>query len=123
MSEVQQRAPSARGRGGFRGGRGGHRGSRGAKSHTANRAEGHENIPAPEDQGEVGELKAKYADKLPMMREVCEGWSDEDLVFALQETGGDEVAAMDRITSGQLRDITFWFQANLSQAQFHNGAK
>lgn len=99
MSEVQTRGSGARGRGGFRGGRGGYRGSRGAKSHTGNRPE--EQDLSPEDQGELGELKAKYSDKLPVMREVCEGWSDEDLVFALQETNGDEIAAMDRITSGK----------------------
>lgn len=103
MSEVSTRGSSTRGRGGFRGGRGGYRGSRGGKSHTGtstSRSDEQENVPAIEDQGEVGELKAKYSDKLPMMREICEGWSDEDLVFALQETNGDEVAAMDRITSG-----------------------
>lgn len=98
MSEVQTRGSSTRGRGGFRGGRGGYRGSRGGKSHSSRDEQ--ENSPPLEDQGEVGELKARYADKLPMMREICEGWSDEDLVFALQETNGDEVAAMDRITSG-----------------------
>lgn len=99
MSEIQSRGSTARGRGGYRGGRGGYRGARGGKSHTT-RADGQENMPPLEDQGEVGELKAKYADKLPMMREICPGWSDEDLVFALEETDGDEVAAMDRITSG-----------------------
>ncbi|KAJ9655476.1 RNAPII degradation factor [Neophaeococcomyces mojaviensis] len=100
MSEVQTRG-STRGRGGFRGGRGGYRGSRGGKSHTT-KSDEQENVPSLEEQGEVGELKAKYADKLPLMREVCEGWSDEDLVFALQETNGDEVTAMDRITSGTI---------------------
>lgn len=107
MSDVQTRGSSTRGRGGLRGGRGGYRGSRGGKSHTGaaatgtSRSDDQDNM-AFEDQGEVGELKAKYSDKLPMMREICEGWSDEDLVFALQETNGDEVAAMDRITSGTI---------------------
>lgn len=87
-----------RGRGNFRGGRGGYRGSRGGKSY--NKAEEQEDIPPLEEQGEVGELKAKYGSKLPLMRDVCEGWSDEDLVFALQETNGDEVAAIERITTG-----------------------
>lgn len=104
MSEVQTRGSSTRGRGGFRGGRGGYRGSRGGKSHNTSREE--QDAPSLEDQGEVGELKAKYSDKLPMMREICEGWSDEDLVFALQETNGDEVAAMDRITSGLFLYLT-----------------
>jgi len=105
MSEVQTRG-STRGRGSFRGGRGGYRGARGGKSYTS-KSEEQETIPSLEEQGEVGELKAKYADKLPLMREVCEGWSDEDLVFALQETNGDEVTAMDRITSGM---FTTWIE-------------
>lgn len=98
MSEVQSRGSATRGRGGFRGGRGGYRGARGAKPHS--KIDDHETNPPLEDQGEVGELKSKYADKLPLLREVAEGWSDEDLVFALQETNGDEAAALDRITSG-----------------------
>lgn len=98
MSESQTRGSNTRGRGGFRGGRGGYRGGRGAKSHT--KSDEQENIPPLEEQGEVGELKAKYASKLPLMREIAEGWSDEDLVFALQETNGDEMVAIDRITTG-----------------------
>lgn len=123
MSEVQTRGSGARGRGGFRGGRGGYRGSRGPKSHTGNRAEEQDDHLSLEDQGEVGELKARYADKLPVMREVCEGWSDEDLVFALQETNGDEVAAMDRITSGQfpVEQHTALFQADSCRHNFSMG--
>lgn len=98
MSEVATRGSATRGRGGFRGGRGGYRGSRGGKPHSSR--EEQENVPPLEEQGQLGELKAKYADKLPMMREVCEGASDEDLVFALVETNGDEVAAIEGITSG-----------------------
>lgn len=100
MSDLPTRG-SSRGRGSFRGGRGGYRGTRGGKLHTT-KSEEQEHSPPLEEQGEVGELKVKYATKLPLMREVCEGWSDEDLVFALQETNGDEVTAMDRITSGTL---------------------
>lgn len=99
MSEVQTRGSSTRGRGGFRGGRGGHRGSRGGKSHTSRDDTFQETTPL-EEQGELGELKAKYSSKLSAMREVVPGWSDEDLVFALQETNGDEVEAIERITTG-----------------------
>lgn len=99
MSEVQSRGQSSRSRGSYRGGRGGYRGARGgAKSHG--RSEDQDISPSLEEQGEVGELKAKYADQLPLLREVCEGWSDEDLVFALQETDGDVELALDRITTG-----------------------
>lgn len=99
MSEVQSRGVSSRGRGGYRGGRGGYRGSRGGKSHTSRDDVYQESAPL-EEQGEIGGLKAKYSSKLSTMREVVPGWSDEDLVFALQETDGDEVEAIERITTG-----------------------
>src|SRR5690348_13606344 len=101
MSEAPSRGSSTRGRGGFRGGRGGYRGARGGKPHSS-RSDEQENIPPLEDQGEVGELKAKYADKLPMLREICVGWGDDDLVMALEDSNGDEMVAMERITSGML---------------------
>ena len=104
MSEVQPaRTGGQRGRGGFRGGRGGFRGGRNP-SRSKNQDTEQENIPPAtlEDQGEVGELKRKFGDKIPLLHEVCPGWSDEDLVFALQETNGDIEAAVDRISSGKL---------------------
>ena len=105
MSEVQSaRASGSRGRGGFRGGRGGYRGGQRTTSRSKTQENEQENLPPAslDDQGEVGELKRKYGDKVPLLREVCPGWSDEDLVFALQETNGDIEAAVDRISSGQL---------------------
>lgn len=103
MSETQSaRAGSSRGRGGARGGRGGYRGRN--TDRTKKDSNDQENTPpvALDDQGEVGELKRQYGDKVPLLREVCPGWSDEDLVFALQETNGDIEAAVDRISSGKL---------------------
>lgn len=97
MSDVQPRGSSSRGRGSYRGGRGGYRGARGGKQ---TKIEEQDTTQSIEDEGEVGELKAKYADKLPLLREVCEGWNDEDLVFALQEVDGDVNAAVERITTG-----------------------
>ena len=102
MSEAQSvRTGHSRGRGGFRGGRGGHRGGRNPSRSQKETAE-QENVPPTtlEDEGEVGELKRMFGDKVPLLREVCPGWSDEDLVFALQETNGDIEAAVDRISSG-----------------------
>ena len=104
MSEVPStRASGSRGRGGFRGGRGGYRGGQRTTSRSKREDNEQENVPPPalDDQGEVGELKRKYGDKVPLLREVCPGWSDEDLVFALQETNGDIEAAVDRISSGK----------------------
>lgn len=101
MSETQPaRTGNSRGRGGFRGGRGGYRGGRTSRTQKDDQ----ENVPLSlEDQGEVGELKRKFGDKIPLLRDVCPGWSDEDLVFALEETNGDLEAAADRISSGMTK--------------------
>lgn len=115
MSEVQSRGQSSRGRGSFRGGRGGYRGTRGgAKAHG--RSEEQDTTTSLEEQGELGELKIKYGDKLPLMREVCQGWSDEDLIYALQDADGDTETALDKITTGKLHLIpsTHWPSLTLS---------
>ena len=104
MSEVQPRNGGTRGRGGFRGGRGGYRGARTNKSHSSP-DQPDTMASALEEEGEVGELKRQFGDKLPGLREVCPGWSDEDLVFALQETDGDVDAAFERISSGRSSDV------------------
>ena len=101
MSEVKSRpsAPrgrgSGRGRGGFstRGGRGGSRQANGHK----------EEVPPEtsyEDEGELGNLKKIYAPKLNTIKEMFPHWTDEDLVFALQETNGDLERTIDRISEG-----------------------
>ncbi|KAK4940675.1 RNAPII degradation factor [Elasticomyces elasticus] len=104
MAEVQPRGSGTRGRGGFRGGRGGFRGGRhpSRSQHKADNEQ--ENIPPTslEEQGEVGELKKKFGDKVPLLKEICPGWSDEDLVYALNETDGDVNEAVDRISSGTI---------------------
>ncbi|EXJ87757.1 hypothetical protein A1O1_04683 [Capronia coronata CBS 617.96] len=104
MAEVQARGSGTRGRGGFRGGRGGFRGGRNPSRSQHKADNEQENIPPTsfEDQGEVGELKKKFGDKVPLLKEICPGWSDEDLVYALQETDGDLDAAVDRISSGTI---------------------
>ena len=103
MAEVQSRGGGSRGRGGFRGGRGGFRGTRNI-SRTQHKPENEqENIPPTslEDQGEVGELLKKYGDNVPVLKELCPGWSDQDLVYALNETDGDVADAFDRISTGK----------------------
>ncbi|OQV03798.1 CUE domain-containing protein isoform 2 [Cladophialophora immunda] len=104
MAEVQSRGSGLRGRGGFRGGRGGFRGTRNPSRSQHKPDHDQENLPpAPlEDQGEVGELLKKFGDKVPLLKEICPGWSDEDLVYALNETDGDVNAAVDRISSGTI---------------------
>ncbi|KAI9877703.1 MAG: hypothetical protein M1830_003045 [Pleopsidium flavum] len=104
MSEVQARPSAPRGRGSARGGRGGY-GSRGGRggSRYAN-GERVENIPStsPEDEGEIGQLKKQYSGKLSTIKEMFPDWTDEDIVYALQETDGDLESTIERITEGNV---------------------
>ena len=101
MSEVQSRPAAPRGRGSARGGRGGF-GSRGRGSHRPSNGEKVAAPPVPsyEDEGEIGQLKKQYASKLSTIKEMFPDWTDEDIVFALQETGGDLEGTIDRISEG-----------------------
>ena len=105
MSEVQSRPSGPRGRGSSRGGRGafGSRGGRGGpRQANGNKAESSTAIEviSDEDEGEIGELKKTYASKLGVVKEMFPAWTDEDIVFALQETDGDLEATIDRISEG-----------------------
>ena len=103
MSEVQSRPSAPRGRGGSgRGGRGGFAGrGRGPRGHATNGDKFDTTSAAPiEDEGEVGQLKKQYGDKVTTIKEMFPDWTDEDIVFALQETDGDLMTAVDRITNG-----------------------
>lgn len=84
-------------RGGFA--RGGPRGGRKAPNGTS-----HDAFSADEsldDQGELGEMKKKYAAELAQLKEMFPDWTDVDLVFALQETDGDMMSTIDHITQGK----------------------
>jgi len=102
MSEVQHRPPP-RGRGTARGGRGGFAGRGGFRSSRMN---GDSNASSFEDQGEVGQLKQQYAESLKTVREMFPDWSDEDLVYALQEAQGDIGAAATRMSEGSCSQVT-----------------
>lgn len=102
MSEVQSR-PATRGRGTTRGGRGGFpsRGGRLSGTTVQMNEEAEQSAAASlEDEGELGQLKKQYANELSTLKELFPDWSDEDLVFALQETGGDVQSTVDRIAEG-----------------------
>jgi hypothetical protein len=100
MSEAQStRNTGSRGRGGFRGGRGGFRGGR-TTSRTKREDNEQENIPPSDESGEMTELKRHFGDKIPFLQEVYPDWTDEDCVFALQETDGDIELTVDRISTG-----------------------
>jgi len=104
MSEVQSR-PATRGRGLLaRGGRGGFSSRGGRSSGTTGYSNGDEveqgAAVSLEDQGELGQLKKQYANELSTLKELFPDWTDEDLVFALQETGGDVQNTVENITEG-----------------------
>ncbi|CZR62007.1 uncharacterized protein PAC_11904 [Phialocephala subalpina] len=106
MSEVQSRPAAPRGRGSASRGRGGFssRGGRGGR-HATNGTADSALAPSIEDEGEVGVLKKKYGTKVTTIKEMFPDWTDEDVVFALQETDGDLETTVDRITDGT---ITQW---------------
>ena len=107
MSEIQSRPSASRGRASSRGGRGGHssRGGRGGTSRSS--------APAPvngseesaqssyEQEGELGLMKKKYSTSLPTLKELFPDWTEDDLVFALEDSDGDLESAVDHITEGQ----------------------
>jgi len=103
MSEVQSR-PATRGRGSARGGRGGFSSRGGRSSGTTGHSNGndveHTTAVALEDQGELGQLKKQYSNELSTLSELFPDWTDDDLVIALQETGGDVQNTVERITEG-----------------------
>lgn len=104
MSEVKSRPSGPRGRGSGRGGRGGfiNRGGRGgSRQANGNKAEAVDLVNA-EDEGEIGELKSKYASKIGPVKEMFPDWTEEDIAFALQETEGDLESTVERISEGEL---------------------
>ncbi|TKA71319.1 hypothetical protein B0A55_07136 [Friedmanniomyces simplex] len=104
MSEVEARPPSStRGRSSVRGGRGsfGRGGPRGGRKQVnGTSADTASMDDLLEDQGEIGEMKKKYAQELGMLRDMFPDWTDVDLVFALQEADGDVAATVEKITQG-----------------------
>lgn len=108
MSEVDSRPAPTRGRSSHRGGRGGFgrggpRGGRKPINGTTDIASVEESI---EDQGELGEMKKKYADELVILKDMFPDWTDVDLVFALQETDGDVPSTVDKITQGNVSQFS-----------------
>jgi hypothetical protein len=45
-------------------------------------------------------MKKKYADTLPTLKEMFPDWKDEDLVFALEDSNGELLEAIERISEG-----------------------
>lgn len=106
MSEVQSRPAAPRGRGSGRGGRGGFATRGGGRAGTRPAANGDSNtdssLPTLEDEGEIGQLKQQYGSKVAVIKEMFPDWSSVDILFALQETDGDENLTVTRIAEGKL---------------------
>ncbi|KAI9791761.1 MAG: hypothetical protein M1816_003571 [Peltula sp. TS41687] len=110
MSDSQSRPSAPRGRGSSRVSRGGGAGygARGGASRGGGRSKsnGDQSDQSPElkyaEEGEIGELKRKYSGQLITLKELFPDWTDEDLVFALEETDGDLEGTVDRITEGNM---------------------
>ena len=120
MSEVQSRPAAPRGRGASARGRGGFSGRGRTRGGHATNGDKFDATPAAsiEDDGEVGQLKKQYGDKVSTIKEMFPDWTDEDVVFALQETDGDLMTTVERITDGktfqriwQLPSVNLCFQA------------
>lgn len=103
MSEVISRPSAPRGRGSHRGGRGGYSSRGGRGGPRSSKPDSLENT-APtsyEDEGEIGQLKLKYATELPTLKELFSDWTDEDLVFALEDANGVLETAIEHISEGE----------------------
>ena len=103
MSEVQSRPSAPRGRGSGRGGRGSYssQGGRGGTRQTnGNKTAEETATPTYEDEGEMGELRKMYSSSLSTVKEMFPNWTDEDIIYALQETQGDLQATIERISEG-----------------------
>lgn len=115
MSDSQSRPSVPRGRGLSRVSRGGgvNYGSRGgaARGGGRSKANGDQSDQSPElkyeDEGEIGELKRKYSGQLTTLKELFPDWTDEDIVFALQETDGDLDSTIERISEGMIIHFTW----------------
>ncbi|KAJ5514158.1 Ubiquitin system component Cue [Penicillium fimorum] len=99
MSDIQNRSSASRGRVSARGGRGGFssRGGRGG-----NRSANDNSDISSFEEGEIGQMKKKYSDTLPTLKEMFPDWKDEDLVFALEDSNGEILEAIERISEGNV---------------------
>ncbi len=95
------------GRGSGRGGRGGFSGRGGPRNQNRSATNGDskhddaDGLSALEDEGEIGQLKKLYGPKTSVIKEMFPDWSDVDILFALQETDGDENVTVTRIAEGE----------------------
>lgn len=53
-------------------------------------------------QSDFKKLKAKYNSQLSTLKELFSDWTEEDLLFTLQDADGDLELAIDRISEGNI---------------------
>ena len=105
MSEVNTRPLGPRGRGTSRGGGRGsfsNRGGRGGSRATNGAQQEAVGAPSREEDGDIGELKSKYAGKIEPIKEMFPDWTEQDIAFALDETSGDLEGTVERISEGMI---------------------
>ncbi|KAI9492727.1 hypothetical protein BDB00DRAFT_883374 [Zychaea mexicana] len=54
------------------------------------------------EPSDLKKLKSKYSSQLSTLRELFTEWTDDDLLFAIQEADGDLEVAVDRISEGHV---------------------
>ncbi|CAJ2504083.1 Uu.00g114770.m01.CDS01 [Anthostomella pinea] len=54
------------------------------------------------DDGDVGQLRKQFGEKLDLIKELFPEWSDADILYALKETDGDVEVAATRMAAGRL---------------------
>lgn len=104
MSETATRSGASRGRGSGRGGRGGFS-SRGGRSSGKTNGDSLDALDTPspaafDEDADVAELRKLYGSKVYPIKDMFQGWSEVDILYALQEADGDENLAVERIAHG-----------------------
>lgn len=104
MSETTTRSGASRGRGSGRGGRGGFS-SRGGRSSGNTNGDSFDALDTPspaafDEDGDIAELRKLYGSKVRPIKDMFQGWSEVDILYALQEAEGDEGLAVERIAHG-----------------------
>ncbi|TQV90974.1 hypothetical protein V2A60_008214 [Cordyceps javanica] len=120
MSEVTSRSSASRGRGSGRGGRGGFAGRGGRRPNGADKPDHSDSPAAFDDDADLGELRKLYGDKTSVIREMFPDWSEADVLFALQETNGDQSEAVTRIAEGT---ISQWGEVSKAKKPARTKAK
>lgn len=78
--------------------RGGHTNSNGAARRTNGSTQSQQPV---DDTEEIARLRKKYGQHLENLKALFSDWTDEDLLFALGDAGGDFELTVDRVSKGE----------------------